>query len=86
MRRLFALIAEHQVALDDLAERAGVGLTAISRWQANRTPIVHNLQAVFNSLGYQLYVKPIGAGRPVSQQDAVDRQVNHHTGEKFDRH
>ena len=40
VRRLFALIAEHQVALEDLAVRAGVGLTTISRWRSDRAPTV----------------------------------------------
>ncbi len=65
VRRLYELVAEHQVALEDLAVRAGVGLSTIHyRWRANRAPTVYNLQAVLNVLGYELYVNAKGGGRP----------------------
>ena len=65
VRRLFTLIAEHQVALEDLAVRAGVGLTTIGRWRSGRAATVHNLEATLNVLGYRLYITPKG-GRPPS--------------------
>ena len=64
VRRLYELIAEHQVALEDLSDRTGVALSTIYRWRSDRAPTVHNLEAVFNVLGYTLYIKPIGGGRP----------------------
>ena len=67
VRQLFTSIAEHQVALEDLAVQTGVGMTTISRWRKNRMPAIHNLNAVFNALGYQLYVTPIGGGQPGSE-------------------
>ena len=65
VRRLYELIAEHQVALEDLAVRSGVALSTIYRWRAHRAPTVHTLEAVCNVLGYRLYITPKG-GRPPS--------------------
>ena len=47
-----------QIGDHDLAEKVGVAPETLKQWRSRRSPLVHNIQAALNALGYELVVKP----------------------------
>lgn len=64
VERTFELIAENQISLTALGEKAGVDRNVIAMWRERHLPKLDLLNAVLGVLGYELYIKPIGGGRP----------------------
>lgn len=58
VRKLFALMNEHQIGYADLAARSGVSVGAIESWRSRAMPRLDLLDACLGVFGYTLYVKP----------------------------
>lgn len=57
VRRIFEEIDNQQVAMQDLADRAGVNRVTISAWKRRNNPSLANIQAVANVLGLEIVIR-----------------------------
>lgn len=55
-RQFFKIIDRQQVAVTDVAERAGLGLATLVKWKSRHAPTVMALEAALNVVGYELRV------------------------------
>lgn len=58
-RRFFELLDQQNVALTDIATRAGLGVATLVKWKYRHAPTVVALEAALNALGYRLAIVPI---------------------------
>jgi len=58
VKKLIALANQQKTTLREIADRAGIRYETISDWRYRRQPILENLVAAFNVLGFELAVVP----------------------------
>lgn len=56
VRELFGLMAEEQIGVTDVAERAGISVTTVVKWKTRHAPTVVALEAALNVVGYRLAI------------------------------
>lgn len=57
VRKVFELMIEERLGPTDVAERAGIAITTISRWRTRHPPTLPTLQAALGVFGYELVVR-----------------------------
>jgi len=57
VKELFTILNESGQQLQKVAKRSGVSSSTINEWRWRRSPKVTNLEAVLNSLGFELHIR-----------------------------
>ena len=57
VRRLFELMREEQIGVLDMAARSGMNKNTLRDWRTRTVPIVTNLDACLNVVGYELCIR-----------------------------
>ena len=57
VKRLFEEMNAQQIGSLDMAERSGMNKNTLKDWRTRVNPTVSNLEACFNVLGLELYVR-----------------------------
>jgi len=57
VRELFSILNDSGERLQKVAKHSGVSATTINEWRWRRSPRVTNLEAVLNSLGFELHIR-----------------------------
>lgn len=63
VNRLVDLLNEDMISMDEAGRRAGLNGRTISDWRKTRNPSFRDLEAAFNTLGYDL--------RPVKRREKI---------------
>ena len=53
----FRLMVEKGLSAEEVSRRSGVSNAGISSWRTRTQPMVGNLEAVLNVLGYELHIR-----------------------------
>lgn len=59
VRRMFEEMLVQGITLEQLADRAGLHHGTIRDWRSRGKPVLPNIEAVINALGYRLVWEPI---------------------------
>lgn len=54
--QFFELLHAEGVPYGDVADRSGISTAAFRAWKFKRAPLIHNLDAALNALGYELRI------------------------------
>jgi len=79
VRRLFGVMQSTGVGVYALSARAGLAQGTISRWR-QASPRIHNLEAAFNSLGWEIKIEPKPETEPAIDFAALRRLRKLHYG------
>jgi hypothetical protein len=55
-RQLFEIMDRQQVAMTDVAERAGLSHATLVKWKSSHTPVIATFEAALNVVGYELRI------------------------------
>lgn len=59
VKKLFKEMQKQQIGVLDMAERSGVNKNTLKDWRTRSTPRIADLEACFNVLGKELYVRDV---------------------------
>jgi hypothetical protein len=57
VRLIFEEVNRHKISIQDLADRSGVSADGIRKWRSQRGCRLALVEAVLNSLGYEIVVR-----------------------------